>query len=31
VAIAVYALIGWGAVVLIRITTAPKGANPATS
>jgi uncharacterized membrane protein len=31
VAIAVYALIGWGAVVLIRIATAPKGARPATS
>jgi uncharacterized protein YggT (Ycf19 family) len=31
VAIAVFALIGWGAVVLIRITTAPKGAKPATS
>ena len=31
VAIAVYALIGWGVVVLIRIATAPKGAKPATS
>jgi YGGT family len=31
VAIAVYALIGWGAVVLIRIATAPKGARPAVS
>ena len=31
VAIAVFALIGWGAVVLIRIATAPKGARPATS
>jgi hypothetical protein len=29
VAIAVYALLGWGAVVLIRITTAPKGTKPA--
>lgn len=31
VAIAVYALIGWGAVVLIRIATAPRGASPAAS
>jgi hypothetical protein len=31
VAIVVFALIGWGAVVLIRISTAPKGARPATS
>ena len=31
VAMAVYALIGWGVVVLIRIATAPKGAKPATS
>jgi YGGT family len=31
VAMAVYALIGWGAVALIRIATAPKGAKPATS
>jgi hypothetical protein len=31
VAMAVYALIGWGAVVLIRIATAPRGAKPATS
>jgi uncharacterized protein YggT (Ycf19 family) len=31
VAIAVFALIAWGAIVLIRITTAPKGAKPATS
>jgi len=31
VAIAVFALIGWGAVVLIRIATAPKGVRPATS
>jgi uncharacterized protein YggT (Ycf19 family) len=31
VALAVYALIGWGAVVLIRITTAPKGTRPASS
>jgi uncharacterized protein YggT (Ycf19 family) len=31
VAIAVYALIGWGAVVLIRIATAPRGTKPAVS
>jgi hypothetical protein len=31
VAIAVFALIGWGLVVLIRIATAPKGTRPATS
>jgi uncharacterized protein YggT (Ycf19 family) len=31
VAIAVFALIGWGAVALIRITTAPRGTRPATS
>jgi hypothetical protein len=31
VAIAVFALIGWGVVVLIRIATAPRGARPATS
>lgn len=31
VAIIVFALVGWGAVVLIRIATAPKGARPATS
>jgi hypothetical protein len=31
VAIGVYALIGWGAVVLIRITTAPRGTKPAAS
>src|ERR1700737_2184323 len=31
VAIAVFALIGWGAVVLIRISTAPKGTKPAVS
>ena len=31
VAIAVYALIGWGAVVLVRIATAPRGTKPATS
>lgn len=31
VAIAVFALIGWGIVVLIRISTAPKGTRPATS
>jgi hypothetical protein len=31
VAIGVYALIGWGAVVLIRIATAPRGTKPAVS
>ncbi len=31
VAIGVYALIGWGAVVLIRIVTAPRGIKPAVS
>lgn len=31
VAMAVYALIGWGAVVLIRIATAPRGSRPAVS
>ena len=31
VAIAVFALVGWGVVVLIRISTAPKGTRPATS
>jgi hypothetical protein len=31
VAIAVYAVIGWGLVMLIRITTAPRGTRPATS
>ena len=31
VAIAVFALIAWGAVVLIRITTAPKGTRPVVS
>jgi hypothetical protein len=31
VAIAVYALIGWGVVMLIRIVTAPRGTRPATS
>ena len=31
VAIVVYAVIGWGLVVLIRIITAPKGTKPATS
>ncbi len=31
VAIAVYAVIGWGAVVLIRIATAPRGTKPASS
>lgn len=31
VAIVVYAVIGWGLVVLIRIVTAPHGAKPASS
>jgi uncharacterized protein YggT (Ycf19 family) len=31
VAIAVYAVIGWGIVMLIRIITAPRGTKPATS
>ncbi|HEY8953483.1 MAG TPA: YggT family protein [Candidatus Dormibacteraeota bacterium] len=31
VAMAVFALIGWGIVVLIRISTAPKGTRPAVS
>jgi predicted ATPase len=31
VAIVVYAVIGWGLVVLIRIATAPHGSKPATS
>ena len=31
VAIAVFTLLGWGAVVLIRIATAPRGSRPATS
>jgi predicted ATPase len=31
VAIVVYAVIGWGLVVLIRIVTAPKGTKPASS
>ena len=31
VALVVYAVIGWGIVVLIRIVTAPKGAKPASS
>jgi predicted ATPase len=31
VAIVVYAVIGWGLVVLIRIVTAPHGTRPATS
>jgi hypothetical protein len=31
VAVVVYAVIGWGLVVLIRIATAPHGAKPATS
>ena len=31
VAIVVYAVIGWGIVTLIRITTAPRGTKPATS
>jgi uncharacterized protein YggT (Ycf19 family) len=31
VAMVVYAVIGWGLVVLIRIATAPRGTKPATS
>ena len=31
VAMLVFALIGWGIVVLIRISTAPKGTRPAVS
>ncbi len=31
VAIATYAVIGWGLVMLIRIMTAPRGTKPATS
>ena len=31
VALVVYAVIGWGIVVLIRIMTAPKGTKPASS
>jgi hypothetical protein len=31
VAIVVYAVVGWGIVVLIRIMTAPHGTKPATS
>ena len=31
VALVVYAVIGWGLVVLIRIVTAPKGAKPGSS
>jgi|SRR5579872_1639610 len=31
VAIVVYAVIGWGLVMLIRIITAPRGTRPATS
>jgi uncharacterized protein YggT (Ycf19 family) len=31
VAIAVYAVLGWGAVALIRIATAPRGTKPAIS
>ncbi len=31
VAIAVFAVIGWGAVMLIRIVTAPRGTKPAGS
>jgi uncharacterized protein YggT (Ycf19 family) len=31
VALVVYAVIGWGLVVLIRIMTAPKGTKPSTS
>jgi uncharacterized protein YggT (Ycf19 family) len=31
VAIVVYAVVGWGLVVLIRIVTAPRGTKPASS
>ena len=31
VAIAVYAVVGWGLVMLIRIITAPRGTRPASS
>jgi|ERR1051325_10035879 len=31
VAIVVYAVVGWGLVMLIRIITAPRGTKPATS
>ncbi len=31
VAIVVYAVVGWGIVMLIRIITAPRGTKPATS
>ena len=31
VALVVYAVIGWGLVVLIRMVTAPKGTKPASS
>jgi hypothetical protein len=31
VAIAVYAVVGWGLVMVIRIITAPRGTKPATS
>ncbi len=31
VAIVVYAVIGWGIVMLIRIVTAPRGTKPASS
>ncbi len=31
VAIVVYAVVGWGLVMLIRIMTAPRGTKPATS
>jgi hypothetical protein len=31
VALVVYAVLGWGLVVLIRIITAPKGTKPASS
>ena len=31
VALVVYAVIGWGLVVLIRIVTAPRGTKPASS
>ena len=31
VALVVFALIGWGGVVLVRILTAPRGTRPASS
>jgi hypothetical protein len=31
VAIIVYALIGWGLIVLVRILTAPHGTKPSVS